>query len=139
MPRELPFLPEKALDRMYSDLQAHGDITRKALAERIIEDAAPLAAYTIVDLAVNAEDENTRLRAASDLLDRANGKAKTSLQLNVTEENPVMRILDGVVVERPTANHTGPEAPADNPNYPQTPVDGGMVIDQDPATDPQDS
>ncbi len=129
MPRELPFLPEKALDRMYSDLQAHGDITRKALAERIIEDAAPLAAYTIVDLAVNAEDENTRLRAASDLLDRANGKAKTSLQLNVTEENPVMRILDGVVVERPTTN----------PNYPQTPVDGGMVIDQDPATDPQDS
>jgi HEAT repeat protein len=87
---------------MQTDLMAHGDITRQALAERIIEDNAPLAAYAIVDMVTHSDDESIRFQAAKYLLDRANGKPKTSMQLNVTESNPVMQVLEGVVVQRPT-------------------------------------
>jgi len=85
---------------MQSDLQAYGEITRAQLSERILEDAAPLASYTVVEL-LQDEDSAIRLRAAQYLLDRANGKPKTSIHLNQTPTNPVMQILDGVVVERP--------------------------------------
>lgn len=122
MPKELHWLPQAALDRMHSDLQLHGDLTRAQLAERIIEDAAPLAAYTIVEMATGAEDENTRLRAAQDVLDRANGKAKTSIQLNTTEQNPVLRILEGVVVQ--------PPATSEQTATTETPA--ATVIEQDP-------
>jgi len=101
MPREIAWLPQSALDRMHSDLQAAGDITRAQLAERIVDDAAPLAAYELVSLMTTSEDDNIRLNAAKYLLDRVNGKPKTSTTLNLTQENPVLQILDNVVVERP--------------------------------------
>jgi len=101
IPREIAWLPQEALDRMHSDLQAAGDITRAQLAERIVDDAAPLAAYELVSLMSHSEDDNIRLNAAKYLLDRVNGKPKTSTTLNVTQDNPVLQILDGVVVERP--------------------------------------
>lgn len=132
MPKELPWLPQTALDRMQSDLMEAGDITRAALSERIIADAAPLAAYSVVELATNAEDEGTRLRAAQYVLDRANGKPKTSVNLNVNQDNPVLRILDGVVVERGAAKRDLGPYPEDY--YTDDPP--ATVIDQEPSQGP---
>jgi hypothetical protein len=101
MPKPVPWMPKEDLDRMQRSLEHNADITRAALAERIVEDAAPAAAYAIVEIIQNSEDDNVKLSAAKYILDRANGKPKTSMQLNVSETNPVLQILDGVVVDRP--------------------------------------
>lgn len=98
---EVSWLPRAAIDRMQSDLQLHGEITRAALAERIIADAAPLASYRVVEIATTSEDEGLALKASQYILDRELGKPKTSMSLNVTESNPVLQVLEGVVVERP--------------------------------------
>jgi hypothetical protein len=116
MPHEVSWLPREALDRMQSDLQLHGEITRAALAERIIADAAPLASYRVVEIATTSEDEAIALKASQYILDRELGKPKTSMQLNVTESNPVLQVLEGVVVDRPQP----------------TPTDA-TVIDQEPT------
>lgn len=98
--REISWLPQEQLDRMQADLIAAGDVTRAVLAEQIIENAAPVAAYRVVDIAANSEDDNTALKAAQYILDRANGKPKTTTNLNLTQDNPVAKILEGVVLER---------------------------------------
>jgi hypothetical protein len=121
MPREVSWLPETALNRMQADLIAHNDLTRAQLADRVIEDAAPLAAYSIVDMATNSEDEGVRLRAAQYVLDRANGKPKTTLTVNSNPQDPILKLIDGVIVERGVA--AVPDTYAD---YTQT----ATVIDQ---------
>jgi len=137
--KSVEWLPQNLLDRMQSDLIAQGEVTRKQLAERLMEDAAPLAAYSIIELATSPEvDEGVRLRAAQDVLDRANGRAKTSLQINTTPQNPVIQLLEGVVVERPTGpGSRSMEHDAAPPYHPQ--AQGATVIDQEPAPQPPNS
>jgi len=49
--------------------------TGAELAEQILEDSAPIAAQTIVRIATNDPNSNTRLRAATYIVDRVLGKA----------------------------------------------------------------
>jgi hypothetical protein len=49
--------------------------TGAELAESILEDAAPAAAQSIVRIATSDPNSNTRLRAASYIVDRVLGKA----------------------------------------------------------------
>jgi len=147
--RDIEWVPKSALDRMQSDLILQGEVTRAALAEKIIADASPLAAYSVVDLAANSEDEAVRLKAAAYILDRANGKAKTTTTLNLTQDNPVLKIMEGVVVERgnpePGTPHSpdslNPTSSASNPSQPDDfrspyPPSGPTVIDQAPFAPP---
>lgn len=120
--KELDWLPQAALDRMHADLQRHSELTREALAERVLADAAPLAAYRIVELATDPDvDESVGLRAAQYVMDRANGRPKAQVLLNTTPDNPVMKILDGVVVERPDSTNTSPHPTIDETIYDDVP------------------
>jgi hypothetical protein len=114
---------------MQTDLIINAELTRAQLSEKIIEDAAPIASYTVVDLAANAEDERVKLRAAEYILDRTNGKPRTTSTLNITPTNPVLAFLDGVVVERGVAEEN--RAPAQQYNSPYRDP-GPKVIDQEP-------
>jgi hypothetical protein len=108
---EVSWLPRDALNRMHADLERHRDLTRAQLADRIIEDAAPLAAYSIVELATDLDvDDGVRLRAAQYVLDRTSGKPRQTTTVNVNPDNPVLKLLDGVVIEPRTA-HQEPLAP----------------------------
>lgn len=132
--REISWLPQTALDRMHADLILNEEMTRSQLAERTIQDAAPLAAYSIVDLAVSSEDENIRLKAAMYVLDRELGKPKATTNLNVNADNPVLRLIEGVVVPRGVDTSTGPNSDYqdDTSPYPSSTT----VIDQEPASGP---
>lgn len=130
--REISWLPQTALDRMQSDLILNEEMTRSQLAERTIQDAAPLAAYSIVDLAVSSEDENIRLKAAMYVLDRELGKPKATTNLNVNADNPVLRLIEGVVVPRGVDTSTGPDTSGSPSPYPSSTT----VIDQEPASGP---
>jgi hypothetical protein len=116
---------------MQSDLILDADLTRAQLAERTIQDAAPLASYSIVDLAVNSEDEAIRLKAAMYVLDRELGKPKTTTQLNLTQTNPVLNLIEGVIVQRGTNDNSDSDSDPTSP-YPQSTT----VIDQAPASGP---
>lgn len=131
--RELSWLPQSMLDRMQTDLIAHEGLTRAALAEKIAADAAPLAAYTLVELATTSEDENIRMRSSMYLLDRELGKPKTSIQLDRSAENPVLKFLDGVVVERPVApDYAADDAYGPDPDTYEDQPPRPVVIDQAP-------
>lgn len=138
MPENPSWLPQKALDRMQMDLIVNADLTRAQLSEKIIEDAAPIASYTVVDMAANAEDERVRLRAAEYILDRTNGKPRTTSTLNITPTNPVLEFMQGVVVERPAARNVHPLASEDERYQSPYPPQSPKVIDQEPnsATGP---
>ena len=126
--REVSWLPEHALNRMQADLIAHAELTRAQLAERVIEDAAPIAAYSIVDLAASSEDERVRLSAAQYVLDRTNGKPKTTLTVSANPQDPILKLIEGVVVER------GTQVPPDTyMDYTQA----ATVIDQDAGGQPR--
>lgn len=138
MPKEVAWLPQAALDRMHAELIHDADVTRGQLAERIIQDAAPLAAYSVVDLAVNAEDDAVRLNAARYVLDRELGKPKTTTNLNVQADNPILKIIDGVMVERgfgaqnPVSVANDPEDDGTEEYHQESPYQTGTVIDQVP-------
>lgn len=138
MPRPMKWVPQSQLDRMQTDLMQYEGITKAQLAERLLEEAAPIATYSIVDTAANSEDEGLRLRAAQYILDRVNGKARTSIHLDTTPQNPVIQLLDGVVLSRPDDDDEDvtdpvgvavPRRPVNRYNEGVPPV----IIDQDPA------
>jgi hypothetical protein len=110
---DLPWLPADRVQRMRAELAQYGEATRSELTERIIEDAAPLAAYTVAKLMTDETVEpRIRLDAAKYFIDRQLGKANTRVLVDTTPDNPVNRILDGAVIldsSVPSPDHTGSE------------------------------
>lgn len=117
---------------MQSDLILQGDVSRAQLAEKILSDAAPLAAYSLVDLATNSEDENIRMRSSIYVLDRELGKPKTTTTLNLTQENPVLQLIEGVIVPRGTGAQ-GQDNPGGTDEYQEDSDQPATVIDQEPT------
>lgn len=100
MPREVEWLPQEAITRMQEALADHTELTRAQLSDHILEQCAPMAAHSVVDLAIGAEDESVRLNAAKYVLDRSLGKPQTRVYVDTSPDNPVSTILEGVVVDR---------------------------------------
>lgn len=141
MPHEASWLPVAALERMEADLIAHNELTRSQLAQRVIQDASPLAAYRIIEIATSSEDEAIALKAAMYVVDRELGKPNTRIQLDTTPQNPVLQLIEGVVVQRgvPVSNYE--EHPSYTPAQDEsTPghYPSATVIDQEPRRNPFD-
>jgi len=70
-------------------------------AKRILEDASPIAAMSIVDLSRRAANENLRFRAATYILDRVLGSVKDS---NMAAKNAFEDLLEGISVPDDLSN-----------------------------------
>ena len=70
---------------------------RKPKIKALLDDVASDAMARIIDLSMNAENENIRLAANKDILDRAGYKPREKVDLKTEVEPPVivgMRIID---------------------------------------------
>lgn len=68
-------------------------------AQSLLRRSTVQATKTIVDLALNAENENVRLRAAQYILDRTMGKPETAGAMTPTEKEGWQNVIDSVLVE----------------------------------------
>ena len=55
---------DAALENVKMERSVRGDMTNEQLTRQILEDAGPMAAQSIVHLAIHGTNENTRLNAA---------------------------------------------------------------------------
>jgi hypothetical protein len=68
------WVSESVIAALNMEKQVHGDASNAALARRIFEENAPIAAARIAHLASNANSEQVALRAATYITDRVLGK-----------------------------------------------------------------
>jgi hypothetical protein len=68
------WVSDSVLQALNMEKQVHGDTSNAALARRIFEENAPIAAARIAHLASNAASEQVALRAATYITDRVLGK-----------------------------------------------------------------
>lgn len=68
-------------------------------AQSLLRRNAMGAVKTVVDLALNAENERVRLSAAQYVLDRVLGKAEQAGAMNPTEKEGWQNIIESVLVE----------------------------------------
>lgn len=68
------WVSDSVMQALNMEKQVHGDTSNAALARRIFEENAPIAAARIAHLASNAASEQVALRAAQYITDRVLGK-----------------------------------------------------------------
>jgi hypothetical protein len=59
---------DEALAALKMERDVAGDMTNEALTRKIIDEAGPLAAQSLVHLALHSQNENTRARCASEIV-----------------------------------------------------------------------
>jgi hypothetical protein len=116
------WVTQAELEELQKPLDAPGLYEAVAMAK--IKKKAIDAASTLIDLAMNAENENVRLRAAMYVLDRSLGPVNNPIQSAGGVKQPWERVLDSVLVE-PNKN-TIP----DPPSYPFEPPSPYRAIEQ---------
>lgn len=97
----MDWVPENVVQDMLLEAQMYPERSRTDMAVRVLEDNAPVAARSIVHLALYAENERIRLDAAKFVIEYAAGRATAKPTL-MSEDvaSPLLELRDAVVVDR---------------------------------------
>lgn len=81
---------DEALSFLTMEKSVHNDTDNEAMTKRLLTEAAPMAALSIINLSRSSANDNTRLAASKYIVD-------TLLQGDGGEEDPLMGLVGAVV------------------------------------------
>jgi hypothetical protein len=87
------WVPDEQLKALVMERTVHDEESQEDLSRRMLREAAPAAASSIVHAAIYGSTEKTRVDASKYVLERVLGPAGS----NVGETNPVRDLLEGLV------------------------------------------
>lgn len=100
------WVPEEALQNLTLERQFRPSETPEEMAERILKENLPIAAQSVVQLAVHSKSERIRLDAARYVIERNLGRVEVGRQLEAAS-NPWDDLYDKVLVEVDQADMKG--------------------------------